>query len=79
MVHRIDSLDLLVRVVAAWLGVALIAEDGPQPEGVRYHDLDGVAGSRRGYALTRPGRDQWRASAADPSPDRAAAEPDAAG
>ena len=80
VVHRIDSLDLLVRVVAAGLGVALIAEDGPQPDGVRYLVLDGAAGSRRGYALTRPGRDRWRANAAViQALTGAAAESDAAG
>jgi len=63
VVHRIDSLDLLVRLVAAGLGVALVAEDGPRAAGVRYRDLDGAAGSRRGYALTRPGRERWRANA----------------
>jgi DNA-binding transcriptional LysR family regulator len=62
--HRIDSLDLLVRLVATGLGVALIAEDGPRLDQVRYVDLDGAAGTRRGYALTRPGREGWRANAA---------------
>jgi DNA-binding transcriptional LysR family regulator len=62
--HRIDSLDLLVELVAAGLGVALIAADGPAHDGVRYLDLDGAAGTRRGYALTRPGRERWPAVAA---------------
>jgi DNA-binding transcriptional LysR family regulator len=62
--HRIDSLDLLVQLVAAGLGAALIAGDGPQLDGVRYVGLDGAAGSRRGYAMTRPGRERWRANAA---------------
>jgi DNA-binding transcriptional LysR family regulator len=62
--HRIDSLDLLVRLVATGLGVALIAEDGPRLDQVRYLDLAGAAGTRRGYALTRPGRERWRANAA---------------
>jgi DNA-binding transcriptional LysR family regulator len=62
--HRIDSLYLLVRVVAAGLGVALIAADGPRLDGVHYRDLDGAAGLRRGYALTRPGRELWPANAA---------------
>jgi DNA-binding transcriptional LysR family regulator len=61
--HRIDSLDLLVRLVAAGLGVALIAADGPRLDGVRHLDLDGAAGTRCGYALTRPGRERWRANA----------------
>lgn len=62
--HRIDSLDLLVRLVASGLGVALIAADGPPHQGVRYVDLAGAAGVRRGYALTRPGRERWPAVAA---------------
>lgn len=62
--HRIDSLDLVVRLVAGGLGVALIADDGPRHEGVRFVDLAGAAGTRRGYALTRPGRRSWRANAA---------------
>jgi DNA-binding transcriptional LysR family regulator len=61
--HRIDSLDLLVQLVAAGLGVALIAADGPHPDGVHYLDLDAAAGTRRSYALTRPGRRNWHANA----------------
>ncbi len=64
VVHRIDSLHLLTDVVRAGLGVSLIAADGPQPEGVRYIGLDGAAGVRTGYALTRPGRERWPANAA---------------
>jgi DNA-binding transcriptional LysR family regulator len=62
--HRIDSLDLLVRLVAAGMGAALIAGDGPRLDAVRYVELQGAAGTRRGYALTRPGRERWRANAA---------------
>lgn len=62
--HRIDSLDLVARVVAAGLGVALIAADGPRVDGAHYRDLDGAAGRRRGYACTRPGRETWPANAA---------------
>jgi DNA-binding transcriptional LysR family regulator len=62
--HRIDSLDLLVEIVEAGLGVALTAETGPQPPGVRYVSLEGAAGTRSGYALTRPGRERWPANAA---------------
>jgi DNA-binding transcriptional LysR family regulator len=62
--HRIDSLDLLTEVVAAGLGVALVSTDGPRPAGVRYVPLDGVAGTRIGHALTRPGRAAWPANAA---------------
>jgi len=62
--HRIDSLDLMVRMVGAGLGVALITSDGPRIDGVRYLDLAGVAGTRRGYAVTRPGRERWPATAA---------------
>ena len=62
--HRIDSLDLVVRLVAAGLGAALIANDGPRIDAVRYLDLAGTAGTRRCYAVTRPGRERWRANAA---------------
>ena len=62
--HRIDSLDLLVQLVAAGLGVSLIAADGPSCDGVRYVDLHEAAGVRRGYAVTRPGRRRWPANAA---------------
>jgi len=61
--HRIDSLDLLVQLVAAGLGVALVADDGPRAPGVRYLDLHREAGTRCGRALTRPGRERWRANA----------------
>jgi DNA-binding transcriptional LysR family regulator len=62
--HRIDSLDLIVRMIAAGLGVALVAADGPRADGVRYVDVGGAAGLRRGYALTRPGRERWPANRA---------------
>jgi DNA-binding transcriptional LysR family regulator len=62
--HRIDSLDLVVQLVAAGLGVALIAGDGPRGRSVRYVDVEGVAGRRTGYAFTRPGREAWPANAA---------------
>jgi DNA-binding transcriptional LysR family regulator len=62
--HRIDSLELVARLVQAGLGVALIAADGPRLDGVRYVDLAGAAGIRRGYATTRPGRERWPAVAA---------------
>jgi DNA-binding transcriptional LysR family regulator len=61
--HRIDSLYLLVEMVQAGLGVALIAGDGPRHPGVRYLPLDGAAGTRTGYARTRPGRERWPANA----------------
>jgi DNA-binding transcriptional LysR family regulator len=77
--HRIDSLDLLVDVVRSGVGVALIAANGPQPAGVRYVELDGAAGIRCGYALTRPGRERWPANAAlieaITSPERAPTSP----
>lgn len=63
IVHRIDSLSLLTRLVAAGLGVALVVADGPVHEGVRYLDLAGAAGTRRIYTCTRPGRADWRNNA----------------
>ncbi|MFH9089732.1 LysR family transcriptional regulator [Streptomyces sp. NPDC017673] len=62
--HRIDSLDLVVRLTAAGLGTALMAADGPRHPHVRHLPLHGAAGYRRSYALTRPGRQDWCANAA---------------
>lgn len=62
--HRIDSLELVGQLVAAGLGVALVAAVAPRVPGVRFVDLQGRAGHRAGYALTRPGRETWPAHAA---------------
>ncbi|QNS02787.1 type 2 periplasmic-binding domain-containing protein [Streptomyces xanthii] len=51
-----DSLDLAARLIAAGLGTAFVAADGPRHPGVRALPLHGLAGTRRSYALTRPGR-----------------------
>ncbi|MFJ9543833.1 LysR substrate-binding domain-containing protein [Streptomyces sp. NPDC101225] len=62
--HHADSLDLVVHLIAAGLGAALVAADGPRRPDVRHLPLDGLAGTRRSYALTRPGRETWPANAA---------------
>ncbi|MEW1658663.1 MULTISPECIES: LysR family transcriptional regulator [unclassified Streptomyces] len=62
--HHVDSLDLVVHLIAAGLGTALVAADGPRRPDVRYLSLEGLAGTRRSYALTRPGRETWHANTA---------------
>lgn len=62
--YRIDSLDLVVHLTAVGLGTALVAADGPRHPNVRYLPLHGAAGTRRSYALTRPGRQHWHCNAA---------------
>ncbi|MFF4764689.1 LysR substrate-binding domain-containing protein [Streptomyces sp. NPDC001292] len=60
--HHADSLDLVVHLIAAGLGTALLPSDGPHHPAVRYLPLHGLAGTRRSYALTRPGRENWHAN-----------------
>ncbi|MFJ8540312.1 LysR family transcriptional regulator [Streptomyces sp. NPDC093591] len=62
--HHVDSLDLVLHLIAAGLGTALVAADGPRRPDVRHLPLHGLAGTRRSYALTRPGREKWHATAA---------------
>ena len=57
--HRIDSLELVGDLVAAGLGCAVVADIAPAVPGVRVADLDGAAGVRTGFAVTRPGREDW--------------------
>jgi hypothetical protein len=54
----------VVELVAAGLGVTLLVADGPVHPGVRYINIGEMAGSRRIYACTRPGRAGWRNNAA---------------
>ncbi|WP_326654879.1 LysR substrate-binding domain-containing protein [Streptomyces sp. NBC_01750] len=59
--HRVDSLHLVNGLVAASLGIALLAESGIErhrPD-VAYRRLDPLAGHRRTFLLTRTGQDSW--------------------
>ncbi|MEU9015015.1 LysR substrate-binding domain-containing protein [Streptomyces sp. NPDC048479] len=59
--HRVDSLHLVNSLVAANLGIALLAESGIErhrPD-VAYRRLDPLAGRRRTFLLTRTGQASW--------------------
>jgi DNA-binding transcriptional LysR family regulator len=57
--HRADALDVVMTLVGAGLGVALIpASVAPQP-GVRLVELGAVAATRRMLVATRPGHAAW--------------------
>ncbi len=62
--HHIDSIRLVTQLVAEGHGVALIADDTERHPAVRYVDVDGLAGTRRSYTITRPGRERWHLVAA---------------
>ncbi|MGO1544052.1 MAG: LysR family transcriptional regulator [Gulosibacter sp.] len=62
--HHIDSLHLLNKFIALGYGAALVPSDITRAPGVRYVDIDGLAGTRRSYAVTRPGRESWPMSRA---------------
>lgn len=57
--HRADSLDLVLDIVEAELGIALVPDYLPPREGVRMVPLTGFDVRRRMYAVTRPGGWQW--------------------
>ncbi|MBK4348830.1 LysR family transcriptional regulator [Lacisediminihabitans changchengi] len=57
--HRIDSIELASECIASGFGVALLPEDARPHPGVRYLPLDGAAGDRRSFVVTRPGRQSW--------------------
>jgi DNA-binding transcriptional LysR family regulator len=57
--HRVDSLELVQHLIAAGLGVALLAQDVHLLPGVRLLALDQPRATLRGYAVTRAGRDRW--------------------
>ncbi len=61
--HRADSLDLVLDLVAADLGVALLAAVVPPRPGVRFVPMPGLPARRRMFAITRPGRQHWPAVA----------------
>ncbi|MFD1938404.1 MULTISPECIES: LysR family transcriptional regulator [Nonomuraea] len=59
VVHRADSLELVLDIVAAELGVALVPEFIREREGVVFVPLAGLDVRRRMYAVTRPGGWDW--------------------
>jgi DNA-binding transcriptional LysR family regulator len=59
VMHRIDSLDLLVDLVAAGYGVGLVVADQPVPPGVRLVALTGPEVVLRTYAVVLRGRAGW--------------------
>ncbi|MBW0093636.1 LysR family transcriptional regulator [Pseudonocardia sp. KRD-184] len=59
IVHRADSLDLVQDLVAAGLGVGLLAESVAVREGVRLLPLRGPDVLLRAFAVVRRGRDAW--------------------
>ncbi|MGY0236540.1 LysR family transcriptional regulator [Longispora urticae] len=61
--HRADSLELVMDIVAAGLGVALVPDFLTPRAGVVLTPIPGVEAVRRMYAVTRPGRQAWPAAA----------------
>lgn len=61
--HRVDSLELVLDIVSADLGVALVPGFLPARPGVRYVAMPGLVVRRRMFAITRPGRERWPAVA----------------
>ncbi|GIG01060.1 LysR family transcriptional regulator [Catellatospora citrea] len=59
--HRADSMDLVLDLVSADLGVALVPGYLPEHPGVRYVPMPGVPVRRRMFSITRPGREHWPA------------------
>lgn len=59
IVHRADSLDLVQDLVAAGLGVGLLAESVAVREGVRLLPLREPEVLLRAFAVVRRGRDAW--------------------
>jgi DNA-binding transcriptional LysR family regulator len=57
--HRADSLELVQDLIAAGLGVGLLAADEPLRAGVKRVDLRDPGVELRSYALTRRGREAW--------------------
>ncbi len=57
--HRADSLELVQDLVAARLGVGLLAADEPLRDGVRVLELRDPEAELRAYAVARRGRDVW--------------------
>jgi DNA-binding transcriptional LysR family regulator len=63
IVHKVDSLELILEFVAADLGIALVPASVPAREGVNRVPMSTNGPLRRTYAATRPGRQDWPASA----------------
>jgi DNA-binding transcriptional LysR family regulator len=61
--HKVDSLELILEFVAADLGIALVPASLPAREGVNLVPMSTDGPLRRTYAATRPGRQDWPASA----------------
>jgi len=61
--HKVDSLELILEFVAADLGIALVPASVPAREGVSLVPMPADGPLRRTYAATRPGRQDWPASA----------------
>jgi len=61
--HKVDSLQLILDFVAADLGIALVPASLTAREGVSFVPLSTDGPRRRMYAATRPGRQDWPASA----------------
>ena len=61
--HKVDSLELILEFVAAGLGIALVPASVPAREGVNLVPMSTGGPLRRTYAVTRPGRQDWPASA----------------
>lgn len=61
--HRADSLELVMDMVAGGHGVAVVPADAPDVPGARRVPITAVTVERRTWALTRPGREQWPATA----------------
>lgn len=57
--HHIDSTHLLSRFIARGYGAGLVSSDTARDPDVRYIDVGELAGSRRSYTITRPGRESW--------------------
>jgi DNA-binding transcriptional LysR family regulator len=63
IMHKVDSLALILEFVAADLGIALVPAAVPGRDGVSLVPMSADGPLRRTYAATRPGRQDWPASA----------------
>jgi len=57
--HRVDSLELVLELIAAGLGVGLLPDDQPPVRGVRVLPLRRPEVTLRAAAVTRAGRERW--------------------
>jgi len=57
--HRVDSLELVLELIAAGLGVGLLPDDQPPAPGVRVLRLRRPEVTLRAAAVTRAGRERW--------------------